>query len=281
MNRDGILRAVTTDGGFRVVAASTTEMVRGALGAQQPPSDTANLYADFLTASVLVRESMSPDHRMQVFLQGNDKKSRLVADSFPSGITRGLVQLRSDRFEFGGAGVLQVQRTLQSGDLHTGVVGIKEGASISDAFMDYMQDSEQIVTMMSVASIIKDGQVVAAGGYLLQLLPEVDRMKLAVMTERLEDFRDIRGLLEEGKASPEALIEETLYGIAYEQVAERDVSFGCTCDEVRLTASLATLPKADIEELMSSDKPLEITCDFCRKEYVIQTERLRGLLSSN
>ena len=281
MKSDGILRAVTTDGGFRVVAAATTEMVRGAIAAQKPEGPVAGIYADFLTGAVLVRESMSPDYRMQVFMQGKNPKTRLVADSYPDGMTRGLVQLRGEaQFNFGG-GVLQVQRTLSTGGLHTGVVGIKEGASVAEAFMDYMQDSEQIVTMMSVAHVVKDGDVVAAGGYLLQLLPEVDRLKLAVMTERLEDFKDIRELLENGKATPQYLIEETLYGIAYEQVAENPVSFGCTCNELRLTASLATLPIADIEELAGSDKPLEISCDFCNHEYVIPVDRLRGLLVSN
>ncbi len=281
MKLDGILRAVTKDGGFRVVAAATTDMVRGAIAAQMPEPDVAGIYADFLTGAVLVRESMAPDYRLQIFLQGKQPKTRLVADSFPDGVTRGLVQLRGEQsFEVGG-GILQVQRTLSTGSLHTGVVGIKEGATLAEAFMAYMLESEQIVTMMSIAHIVKDGQIVAAGGYLLQLLPEVDRMKLAVMTERLEEFKDIRELLEAGKATPKYLIEETLYGIDYDQVAEQPVSFGCTCDELRLTTSLATLPKADIEDLMQSDKPLEINCDFCNKDYVIPVERLRGLLTSN
>jgi molecular chaperone Hsp33 len=122
---------------------------------------------------------------------------------------------------------------------------------------------------------------VAAGGYVVQLLPEVERAKLAVMAERLEDFRDILPLLQRGAASPRELLFETLYGMPYEQVAERTVHFGCNCSEMRLMASLASLPKHQITELASSKDMLEIGCDFCGREYRFSPEQLRGLVDTN
>lgn len=280
---DGVLRAVTHDGSFRVIAVQTTDTVLGAIAAQKAGPAIAARFAELLTAAVLVRESMAPDYRLQCVLQGDDQRSRMVADTHPDGMTRGLVQLAGDASDFTIAqrGVLQVHRTLQNGSLHQGIVGVPSGGGIAQAFMAYMQESEQVMSMMSVGCHMVDGQVKAAGGYLVQLLPELAQDQLAIMTERLEDFRDIVPLLARGEASPRTLLFETLYGMPYDETAEREVRFGCNCSTERLTASLASLPRNEIEEFVRDGQMLDISCDFCAQDYRINPENLRGLLDSN
>ena len=130
------------------------------------------------------------------------------------------------------------------------------------------------------AIYIVSGEVASAGGYMVQLLPEVAEGPLMVMTERLRDFEDIVPLLARGAASPEKLLAETLYGMPYTKVGDRNVSFGCQCSPERLVTSLASLPRADIESLMSDGKPLEIECDYCRKRYDFTQQELRHLLEA-
>ncbi len=283
MSSPNVLRAVTVDGSFRVMAVETTAMVRGAIAAQNASGAVAVTFSDMLTASVLVRESMSPDLRVQCVLQADDQRSRLVADTHPDGMTRGLVQLAPNAtdFSFAERGMLQVHRTMHNGALHQGVVAVPPGGSMADAFMTYMQESEQVVSMMAVGTFMQDGELRAAGGYLVQLLPGADANKLAVMAERLEDFRDIVPLLARGKATPRFLIDETLYGMPFEQVAERTVHFGCNCSTERLTAGLASLPRKEVETFVLAGELLEISCDFCGREFKINPESLRGLLETN
>jgi len=285
VHHDNVLRAITDDGAFRVIAADTTATVRGAIGAQRPSTvDLTRTFADLLTGAVLVRETMAPDNRLQAILQGDNPRARMIADTHPDGATRGLIQLPAEVNEMpiGEQGLLQVARTLHNGALHQGVVRVPSSSnSVSSAFMAYMQDSEQTVTMMAVGCHVSNGEVVAAGGYMVQLLPEVEEGPLAVMTERLKDFVDIVPLLARGRASPEELLRETLYGMAYTKVGDREVSFGCRCSPERLVQSLASLPRADIESLMEGGKPLEIECDYCRTRYDFTQQQLRSLLEAN
>lgn len=282
VHEDNVLRAITDDGAFRVIAADTTATVRGALAAQKPGSpELVRVFADLLTGAVLVRESMAPDNRLQAILQGDNPRSRMIADTHPDGATRGLVQLPEGTrtFPMGKQGLLQVARTLHNGSLHQGVVQVPSGSpTISAAFMAYMQESEQVVTVIAVGCHYAAGEVVAAGGYMVQLLPEVAEGPLMIMTERLKDFEDIVPLLARGAASPEALLAETLYGMPYTKVGDRPVSFGCSCSPERLAGSLSSLPRADIESLMDGGKTLEIQCDYCRKNYEFTVDQLRGLL---
>ena len=282
VHEDNVLRALTDDGAFRVIAADTTATVRGAIEAQKPEGiELTRAFADLLTGAVLVRESMAPDYRLQAILQGNDKRSRLVADTHPDGSTRGLIQLPSDAKTLAyDKGVLQVARTLHNGSLHQGMVEVpSNNATISGALMAYMQTSEQVATVIAVGCHCAAGEVVAAGGYMVQLLPEVEEGPLMVMTERLRDFEDIVPYLARGAASPSALLAETLYGMPYTKVGDRPVSFGCYCSPERLMGSLASLPRSDIESLLAGGKTLDIECDYCRKNYQFTTDQLKSLLA--
>ena len=281
VHTDSVLRAITDDGAFRVIAADTTATVREALAVQKAATaELARTFADLLTGAVLVRESMAPDNRLQAILQGDDPRARMVADTHPDGATRGLIQLPEGvtSMPYGEAGMLQVARTLHNGSLHQGVVRVPSSGGVSAALMAYMQESEQIVTVTAVGSHFAGGEVVAAGGYLVQLLPEVAEGPLMVMTERLRAFEDIVPLLARGAAAPATLLEETLYGMPYTKVGDRTVHFGCRCSPERLALSLASLPRSDIESLMEAGKTLEIECDYCRKTYEFTMQQLKGLL---
>jgi molecular chaperone Hsp33 len=288
---DRIIRAITDDGAFRVITLASTESVRAAIAKQKEHGangELAPIFADLLTAAVLVRESMAPDLRVQVILQSADHKSRIVVDAQPDGSCRGVLLLPaadanvapSAEVFTGEGALLQVARTLQTGAIQQGVVSVSGG--VSEALMQYMQQSEQVVTMCAVGNLMKDGEVIAAGGYLVQLLPEVVEGPLMVMTERLKDFTSMDGLLANGSAEPETLMSELLYGMAYTKVAERsDLRFACSCSPTRVAATLATLPKSDIEDLLRDGRLLDIECDYCHTRYEFPPEQLRGMLEQN
>ncbi len=282
MPADTILRAITDDGAFRVITAQTTETVCGAIAAQHAEGEVARVLADLLTGAVLVRESMSPDLRVQLILQASPR-ARLVADTHPDGRSRGLVQIaQGAQVRFGQDSVLQVARTLHNGALQQGVVPLTDARGVSAAIMRYMQLSEQVVSMVAVGcQSDANGKVIAAGGYLVQLLPEVAQGPLMVMTERLKDFQDIVPLITGGAAEPHALMNELLYAMPYTIVGQDSVSFGCTCSQARLAASLASLPKEEIEAMVKEGRLIDASCDYCGKAYQFAPEQLRGLLAQS
>lgn len=282
-SRDHVLRAMTEDGSFRVIAARTTDTVQGVLDAQRPPDAVAKLLGDLVTGTIFLRETMAPDHRVQGILGGDDMKSRLIADAHADGSTRGLVQLPKGRshFPLGARSRLHMMRSLYSGALQQGVVAFPEGGDVSSALMEYMQISEQVVTFVAVSSIVKDGRCEAAGGYLVQLLPETSRDGLAAMTERLAEFAHIDSILVTADADPAKLLEAVLEGHPFKRVGDSPLRFGCNCSGERVAASLATLPKHDIADLIKQGEVLEITCDYCGTHYKIAPDHLRSLLAEN
>lgn len=280
---DSVLRAVSNDGAFRVITARTTATVRGAVEAQKATGSAIAPFGDLITGTVLLRETMSPQLRVQGIVKGVGNRGTLVADSHPGGATRGLVQLPKDLKELHIAGGhLQMMRTLHDGRVQQGVVEIPSPkGGISEGVMRYMQESEQITCVMSVGTLVHGDKVLEAGGYIVQLLPEVDENMLAIMTMRLSEFPSIEAFLIEGQFSPRALMDELLYRMPYTQTEESAVRFECNCSHVRVMTSLATLRQEDIQGLINDGGMLQISCDFCGKDYEVAPEQLKGLLRAN
>jgi molecular chaperone Hsp33 len=275
---DSAFRAMTDDSAFRVMAVSTTETVREALGRQSPQGVTRRVFADLLTGCVLIRETMAPAQRVQAMLRRRKKQGVLVADAHPTEGTRGLVSLpeKDPHFTLNGA-MLQVMRRLHDGRTHQGVVDVPEGGDVSDALRVYMLVSEQVDTLVAVGTLFDSDEVVSAGGYLVQLLPGVGRAPLAFMTERAREFGSIEGHLASGGANPRQLVDQLLADIAFTPLGDSNIAFGCWCSAERLLGALSTLPRQDIDEFVERGEVLEISCDYCGRQYRIPPTKLVGL----
>ena len=283
--KDLVMRAMTDDGAFRIVAARTTDTVKGIVDAQGLSGPLAHDLADLATAAVLYRETMAPSLRVQCILRLADNGGQLVADSHPDGWSRGLVQtpnpdsppdIRTT------PSTLEMMRTLPNSELHRGVVEVPNSGNLSDAFMRYMQLSEQIVSMVSLGSVL-EGERPTAGGYLVQLLPEAKEAETAVeiMTKRFEGFVDIRERLQDTDGSPRELIEAIFEGMPFTWLHESEIRFGCQCSDVRVMTTLSLLDRSDIQELVDEGEPLSIGCDYCGASYTVELAQLQGLLSAS
>jgi len=154
---------MTGDLSFRVVCARTTDTVRGAAASQGATGKTAGILGELITGAVLIRHAMARNLRVQVILQGSDGRSAIVADAHPDGMTRGLVKLAkgTSEIDLGPGALLQVMRTQPSGTVQQGVVDVPQEGGVSAALMAYMQESEQVVTMIAVTSLVPFADVTA------------------------------------------------------------------------------------------------------------------------
>lgn len=280
--RDRVLRAMTEDGAFRVLAARTTDTVREILAAQQVQGVTAEFLGDVVTAGVLIRETMAPGNRVQV-IYSDVVGSALVCDARPEGRTRGLAQVAelADAFAPGPGGTLQVVRLMHGNKPHQGVVESGDQGDVAEAVMRYFHHSEQVTSMVAFATVLgDDGHLVEAGGFVVQLLPEVTEPPLKAMTERLEKFGPLGPRLAATHGDVEALLAGLLEGEEHTLLADDPVEFHCGCDRSRAVAAAATLGEDDLRGLLEREEELGIDCDYCRTNYVVGPDDYRKLLAA-
>jgi molecular chaperone Hsp33 len=272
---DRVVRAMTMDGAFRLIAAVVTDTSRAALRTQTAGDELGERLAELLAAAVLVRETTQPSRRVQLVWRDADGGS-LVADSLPEGQCRGLVNPGEPTAVLtAGDHRLQVNYTLLNGALHQGTVAVPDGDDMATALMRYFKQSEQIVAMVALGALPGPGGVRAVGGYVVQLLPEATREVIDAMTDHLGSLEPIGILLEgRGRSAPE-LAKTVFAGFDHADLASSTIEFGCTCSEVRVMTSILTLPAAEVESMLDGD-PLEVRCDACGRQYRITTDALRG-----
>lgn len=281
---DEAVSVVTNDGAFRVIALRSTETARGVITSQAARGTNAIHLGDLCTGTLAVRLTMAPTHRVQGIIRGAGQKGTLVADAFPDGGTRGLLRSPEGDVSFGDGALMQVMRTLYDGQIHQGVVEVSKEHGVSGALMNYFLESEQVTSAAALGALWAPGEASAdtlrlAGGYVVQVLPECNEPPLAVMYERLRaDFADLGQVLEAADGDPRKLIAEICYGMPYTETQTHAFAYRCRCSAERVLASLATVGKADLQEMLDAAEPLFINCDYCGKGYEIAAESLRGLI---
>jgi molecular chaperone Hsp33 len=279
---DHAVTAVSNDGAFRVIVVRATETARGVVAAQRASGRTAEHLADLVTGTILVRLTMAPGYRVQGIVRGADKKGLLVADSYPDGATRGLVKSTEAPFAIGEGALMQMMRSLPNASTHQGVVEVSRQHGVSGALMTYMLESEQVTSAIGVGVVPTDAGIAIAGGYVVQLLPECTDPPLAIMYERLRnDFADLPAVLTQHAGDPRTLMSEILYGMPYTETQEHELTYRCGCSSERVLASLASIGKADLQDMIRSAEPLFITCDYCNTPYEVVPEALRGLITAS
>lgn len=276
---DRAVRAMTGDESFRVIAAVTTATVRGAATAQGANGDAAARLGETMTGAILLREAMSPNHRLQIVLR-DVGGGTVVADALPDGATRGMVNpgYSYEKLDVGAEAQLQVARTLANGELHQGIVAVPANGTMSTAIMRYLQDSEQVFSVVAVASLVDGDDVTAAGGYLVQLLPDALAVDLAEMTDKLADLPPLDELLREADDDADAVLRRVLADIDHTRLGESAVRFGCNCSRERFIAGLATIERSELADMLAAGKPLEIRCEACGRHYEINPRELAPLL---
>jgi molecular chaperone Hsp33 len=282
-SRDRAVTTVTDDGCFRVITARTTQTVASAIEAQKARGRTAEHLADLLTGSALVRLTMAPSLRVQGLVRGSDGKGTIVADCHPDGGCRALVRETAGPIQVGPGSMMQLMRSLPNGSLHQGVVEVPHDYGISGALMVYMLESEQVTSVIGVGCAIDDGgRVAVAGGWIIQLLPECTEPPLDRMYARMRaEFADVKSVLRGVRGDPDALQREILEGIPYTETACAELEHRCYCSPERVFASLASLGRADLTDIIRKGETLFVSCDYCGRPYEVLPESLRGLLDAS
>lgn len=282
---DRVTRAMTSDGAFRVIAAITTGTAIEAAQAQGLSGADALRLAELITCAVLLRETTAPGRRVQILMRDR-RGAVLVADALPDGTNRGILNPGAPSANDGAGAIpdgdimMQVSYTMSNGALHQGLVDVPAGSDLSTAMMRYMQQSQQTVSVIAVTALADDESgVAAAGGYLVQLLPEADRPALRAMTQHLDQLESLPDLLADPVLSSRGLVSRVLDGFEHAELADSPLRFGCTCSEERVLAGMASLAPDDVSSLLEGDALLEVRCDACGRRYTIEPNDLRAVVT--
>ena len=286
---DRLARALAHGGTVRALAAVTTGLVEEARNRHgTAPTATAAL-GRALTGALLLAATIKRDERLSLEFSGDGPLRGVLADATPDGDARGFVLRpathlppRRGKLDVGGAlgrGLLCVMRVpLAAGALYRSVVPLESGEIGAD-LARYLLASEQTRAAVGVGVFVDaDGQVAAAGGYLIQALPGAAAEALDAVAARVERVATPSELVRDGLGPVDML--QALVGSELSVLEEGGVRFRCRCNRERVAAAILAMGRGEIESVLASDGRAEVTCEFCSARYQLDERDLQGLLEA-
>ena len=286
---DQLVRAISKDGFVKAVAVSTRDLTERARQIHHTlPVATAALGRTLAAASMMGNALKGDGASVTLQIKGGGPLGKLLAVSDNEGNVRGTVDnpavdlpLRPDgKLDVGTAvgfdGTLTVIRDLNMKEPYVGSVGLL-GGEIAEDLAAYFVESEQIPTACGLGVLVdRDQSVLAAGGYLIQLLPGAGEDVISKVEGGVMAAGSVTGMLQAGDG-PEEMLRRLLSDFELEILEETPIAYRCYCSRERMERALVSLGPEELRALIDEQGQAELHCQFCDNVQTFTREQLEEL----
>lgn len=288
---DKIIRCITTDGSIMASAIDSSDIVFSAQKLHELSKTASAALGRLLTGASLMGAMLKVEKsNLTLALNGGGEIGNLVAKADSRGNVRGYVSnpqfdlpIREDgKLDVGGAvgnnGRLTVIRDEGAGEPYIGHVALVSG-EIAEDITSYYARSEQIPTVCALGVLVnkETGDVMLAGGMLIQALPGADDTAIAALEENVAKMDSVTTMLAKG-LSPLEICKKALIGFDMEVLDTFEINYVCNCSKERFSELLLTLSPDEITTLpLVKDGKAEISCQYCGRKYYFSKEDLEKI----
>lgn len=289
---DQLIRATAAEGGIRAVGVISTRLTEQARQKHNLSYVATAALGRSMSSGLLLASNMKQEQsRVNLRIKSNGPLGGLLVDAGADGTVRGYVQNPSvelppndkGKLDVGGAvgrdGYLYVVRDVGYGYPYSSTVELVSG-EIGDDVANYLVTSEQTPSALLVGVFVGAEGVTAAGGILLQVLPQVshDEDLVNVLESRVGHLSGFTPLLRQGKTLS-TIFEELLGDMDLHIFPDvQMLQFHCGCTFERMMGALKLLGVDELEDMIEKDEGAEATCHFCGQVYQASREELQELV---
>ena len=289
MSQDYIVRATAAQQQLRVFAITSRDLVeQGRKIHNTSPVATAAL-GRLLTAGAMMGSMMKGNKdvlTLQIECGGPIGGVTVTADANAN--VKGYVNQpnviipanKDGKLDVSGAigpGFLNVIRDIGLKEPYNGQVHLVSG-EISEDLTYYYATSEQIPSSVGLGVLLdKENFVKQAGGFIIQVMPFAEDEVIDKVEESLKHIHSVTSLLEQGM-TPEDMLHHLLGDLDLEILDRMPAQYACNCSKERVAKAIASIGRADLEDMIQAGETIETNCQFCGSHYYFTTEELKSFL---
>lgn len=287
---DYLVRALGFNNSVRAFAVSTTETVGEAQRRHDTWPTTSAALGRTMTASVMMGAMLKGEDKITVKVEGNGPIGSMIVDANAQGEVRGYVTNPHVEFDLNPQGKLDVRRAVGTEgaltvvkdlglrDFFSGQVPIVSG-EIAEDFTYYFATSEQVPSSVGLGVLVNtDDSILAAGGFIIQLLPGVDDETITQIENQLSKIEPVSKMIQKG-FTPEEILKAVLGEDNVQMLDTMPVKFECSCSKERFGAAIISLGEKEIRDMIEEDGKAEAHCHFCQEKYQYSKEELEGFIT--
>ncbi len=289
---DYIVRAMSKDGFVKAVGIVSTHIAERARQIHHTtPTATAALGRALTAASIMGNMQKVENGSVTLQFKGGGPLGTVLAVSDATGNVRGYVQnphialleKYAGKLDVGAAvgtdGMLTVIRDLQMKEPYVGSVELVSG-EIADDVTAYFAQSEQTPTACGLGVLVApDQSVQVSGGYLVQLLPGAPEDVINKLEIGIMNAGAVTGMLN-GGMTPEQMLQAVMENFEIEFLETTPVCYQCYCTRDRVTATLISLGKEELQSIINDGETIHVECQFCDADYAFTPEEIRQILTT-
>ena len=286
-----ITRMMSRDGSARLFVIESTALVRRAQEIHNTSKTMTAVLGRALTGCSMMGTLLKDaDHSLTLQFKGGGPGGTVCCVSDYCGNVRGYVDNPDlelppnaiGKLDVGGAvgkdGVMHVIKDLGTTAQPYGGMSPLRSGEIADDITEYFARSEQTPTVCALGVRCGvDKKCIAAGGFLLQLLPFADEGTVDRLESNIAKITSVSAIV--GKSDSAKVLTDLVFdGIEYDVFDEIDVEYRCSCNRDRYESALKSLGKKDLAEIIEADEGADCVCHFCKKHYLFETSEMRSWL---
>lgn len=286
---DYIVRGTAANNQIRVFAATTKDLVENARQAHNTSPVVTAALGRLLTGGAMMGSMMKGEKDLltvQIQCSGPIQGLTVTADS--KGNVKGYAYNPNVMLPPSDKGKLDVGKALDLGVLSViKDMGLKEpymgqtqlvSGEIAEDLTYYFATSEQVPSAVALGVLMdKDNTVKQAGGFIIQLMPFAEDGLAEKLEEKLKEITAITELLEKNM-TPEDIINAVLGDFGVEIMDTMSTQFYCNCTKDRVEKAIVSVGAKELNEMIQENKPIEVNCHFCNKNYKFEIEELKEIL---
>lgn len=280
---DELLRALSEDGFVKISAVNTREMTEKARNIHMTlPVITAAMGRTMAAAAMMGNAMKEEGASLTVRINGGGPAGTIMVVSDEEGNVRSYVQnpmvdlplKENGKLDVGAAvgtdGMLTVIRDFGFGEPYTASTQLVSG-EIAEDFAEFFIESEQVPTACALGVLVdRDQSVLAAGGYIVQLLPGAPEEAAIALEENVKRAGAVTAMLTE--CSTEDMIYRVMDGFNPSIVERDEITYKCYCSRQRVMDAVAGIGKPELKKMLAEDKKIEVRCRFCDAVYTFTEE---------
>lgn len=288
--KDYQIRAIAAGGYVRAFAATTKNTVEYARDRHNLSPVASAALGRLLTAGAMMG-SMLKGEKDIITLQINcgGPIGGLTVTGDMTGRVKGYVNNPSvmlpatpeGKLDVGGAlgvGILSVIKDMGLKDPYIGQIPLQTG-EIAEDLTYYFASSEQIPSGVGLGVLMnKDNTVKHAGGFIIQVMPDVSDEVLSALETALKEVPPVSKMLDKGY-TPEDILERLLGNMDLQITDKQDVEFYCNCSREKVEKVILSMGEKEIKSMIDEGEPTRVNCHFCNKDYIFTPQELEKLLS--
>ncbi|HHK5601141.1 TPA: redox-regulated molecular chaperone HslO [Bacillus tropicus] len=289
--KDYLVKALAFDGEVRAYSVRTTNTVSEAQRRHDTWRTASAALGRSLTAGTMMGAMLKGDQKLTIKVEGNGPIGPILVDAHANGDVRGYVTNPHVDFEGTEQGKLRVYQAVGTEGFVTVIkdIGMREpfigqspivSGELGEDFTYYFVVSEQTPSSVGVGVLVNgDDSILAAGGFILQIMPGAQEETISFIEERLQKIPPVSTLIEQG-LSPEELLYAVLGEDKVKVLETMDVQFNCTCSRERIESVLISLGKTELEQVREEEEETEVHCHFCNERYKFSKEDITNLIEN-